>query len=229
MKTMIQYQNLDLELDKLNKQKENLEELKVIERMRNIVKNAQNNSLKLENDAVSLLKEYDNLKSTYNKQSKEIEKLTSADVSKMSREDINNTLMSINAISSELFMIERNLNICINNISKALRDFENNKKTAIVARTKHKEAKDEYTRKLNLLEPKIEKINQELKELEGSLNKELFAKYKAYKVDGIFPVFAKLQNDACGYCRMEIAKNKLDNLKNDNFIICEHCRKIIYR
>ena len=216
MKTMIQYQNLDLELDKLLKQKDNLEELKVIDRMKNIVKNAQNNSIKLE-------------EALYNKQSKEIEKLTSLDITKMTRDDISKNLISINVISSELFMIERNLNICINNISKALRDFENNKKTAIVARNKHKEAKDEYTRKIKLLEPKIEKINQELKALEGSVNKELFAKYKTYKIDGIFPVFTQLQNDACGYCRMEIAKNKLDNLKNDNFIICEHCRKIIYR
>ena len=181
MKTMIQYQNLDLELDKLNKQKENLEELKVIDRMKNIVKNAQNNSIKLENDAVALLNDYENLKKSYIKQSKEIEKLTKADVSSMSKDDIDKSLKTINAISSELFMIERNLNICINNISKSLRDFENNKKTAMVARGKHKEAKDEYTRKLNIIEPKIENLTKELKSLESSLDKGLFAKYKTYK------------------------------------------------
>ena len=131
MNNILKYQTLDLEMDRLIKQQNSYEELKVIERMKNIVKNAQNNSINLESEAEKLLSEYSKLKSDYDKQFKKINTLTHMDINKMTREEINNNLMSINSISSELFMIERNLNIVINNISKALRDFENNKKTAI--------------------------------------------------------------------------------------------------
>lgn len=229
MKNILKYQEIDIELDKLNRQKNAFEELKVIERMKNIVKNAQNNSIKLESDAEELLNEYNKLKEDYKKQHSAIEKLVAKNVEKMNADEVNNDLMTINSISSELFMIERNLNIVINKISQALRDFENNKKTAIMARNKHKEAKDSYTKKLEALEPKIQKLIQTLKELQPSLNSEIFNKYNSYKNDGIFPVFVALQGDACGYCRMEIPKNKLDNLKKDSFIICEHCRRVVYK
>ena len=41
MKNILKYQEIDMELDRLNRQKNAFEELKVIERMKNIVKNAQ--------------------------------------------------------------------------------------------------------------------------------------------------------------------------------------------
>ena len=229
MNNILKYQALDLEIDRLVKQQNSYEELKVIERMKNIVKNAQSNSFNLENEAEKLLAEYNKLKGEYDVQFNKIDKLTHMNVDKMAREEINEHLMAINSISSELFMIERNLNIVINNISKALRDFENNKKTAIMARNKHKEAKDEYSKKIAQVEPKINKLKDELKALEPSIDSKIFAKYNTCKNDGIFPVFTTLQNDACGYCRMEIPKNKLDNLKNDDYIVCEHCRRIIYK
>jgi len=126
-------------------------------------------------------------------------------------------------------MIERNLNIIITKISQALKDFETSKKQAMVARNKHKEAKDEYTKKISELEPKIANIEKELKTLESSLDKSLFQKYKSVKNDGIFPVYTRLKDDACGYCRMEIPKNKLDTLKTADSCICEHCRRIIFK
>ena len=229
MKNIIKYQEIDIELEKLKKKKNAFEELKVIERMKNIVKNAQNNSIKLESDAEELLSEYNRLKEAYKRQHTAIEKLVAKNVEKMNQEEVNTDLVAINSISSELFMIERNLNIVINKISQALRDFENNKKTAIMARNKHKEAKDSYTKKIEALEPKIQKLIQVLKELEPGLNHEIFTKYNSYKNDGIFPVFVNLNGDACGYCRMEIPKNKLDNLKKDSYIICEHCRRVVYK
>ena len=228
MNNILQYQAIDMDLEKLIRQKDNFEEIKLIEKMKSIVKNAQNNSIRLDNDAEKLLKEYNKLKDTYNKQFEEIQELTNKDVSKMSKEEINEYLVKINSISSELFMIEHSLNVVITKISNALKDFENNKKTALIARNKHKEAKEEYNNKIKSLEPKIAKYLQDLKALEPKQNPELFAKYKAYKNDGIFPVFVPLQNGACGYCRMELPKNKLDQLKKDNYIICEHCRRIIF-
>ncbi len=229
MQSMLQYQSIDMELDKLQKSKNNLEEVKVIDKMKNVVKSAQNNSIKLESDAEALLKEYNCLKDSYDKQHKEIQKLTKLDVNTMTRDDITDHLMKINSISSQLFMIERNLNHVITKISNSLKEFENNKKTAVIARNKHKEAKDSYLKKIDAIEPSIQKLAADLKKLESSIKPEIFAKYKAMKNDGIFPVYVRLQNDACGYCRMEIPKNKLDNLKGDNTITCEHCRRIIFR
>ncbi len=228
MNNILQYQAIDMELDKLIKQKNTFEEIELIEKMKGIVKNAQNNSIKLDSEAKKLLDEYNKLKVSYDKQLKAIQSLINQDVNSMDRDQITDNLVKINSISSELFMIERNLNIVITKISTALKEFENNKKTAVIAKNKYKDAKEEYSKKVKELEPVIAKKMQDLKSLESKQDPELFAKYKAYKNDGIFPVYTQLQNGACGYCRMELPKNKLDSLKNSNYIVCEHCRRIIF-
>lgn len=226
---MLQYQAIDLELEKLQKQKNNFEEVKVLDKMKNIVKEAQGKSIQIESEAGSLLQEYNTLKAQYDKQIKEIQKLTNVELSTLNRSDIGERLTKVNSISSELFMIERNLNIIITKISKALKDFETSKKQAMVARNKHKEVKDEYTKKISEIEPKIAKLEKDLKAMESTLDNALFSKYKAIKNDGIFPVYTRLKDDACGYCRMEIPKNKLDSLKNADSTICEHCRRVIIK
>ena len=70
MNNILQYQAIDMELDKLIKQKNTFEEIELIEKMKGIVKNAQNNSIKLDSEAKKLLDEYNKLKVSYDKQLK---------------------------------------------------------------------------------------------------------------------------------------------------------------
>ncbi len=229
MRNILDYQNIDVELDRVIRQKDNFEELAVIEKMKNIVKNAQNNSVKLEDEAEQYLKEYDALKESYDKVNKEINKLTHMDLTNLTKDKSGKILSDINSLSSQLFMIERNLNGVINNISRALRDFEANKKNAVVARTKHKEAKDAYTAKVAKLEPTIAKLTADLHAMERDIKPETLAKYRAIKNDGVFPVYTTIQDGSCGYCRMELPKSKIDLLKNTDTIVCDHCHRIILK
>ena len=105
MNNILQYQAIDMELDKLIKQKNTFEEIELIEKMKGIVKNAQNNSIKLDSEAKKLLDEYNKLKVSYDKQLKAIQSLINQDVNSMDRDQITDNLVKINSISSELFMI----------------------------------------------------------------------------------------------------------------------------
>ncbi len=232
MKEIIEYQRLDAQIFKLEREKNNLEEKNVMNKMIAFVKDAQNKSVALENEGKGLLNEYNNLKSEYNSLSKDIQKLINEKISdKESIDDIDASLVQANTLSSKLFMVERNINIIITKIRDLLKGFEQTKNNAIKARAKHKEAKENYSNKVSEIEPKIEELKKQQKILEKSINPDVFEKYKVIKNDGIFPVFVKVKmigtSILCGGCGMEVPKGKADVLKNNKYIQCEQCRRII--
>ena len=76
--------------------------------------------------------------------------------------------------------------------------------------------------------PKVKEIEQKLKALEPSLDKDLYAKYKASKADKIFPVYVPFAGGHCSGCRVEIPTSKVNKLKTEGKIICEGCHRVIY-
>ena len=224
MEKILQYQKIDGEIQKLIRESNNSEEKVVMNKMIAFVKEAQNKSGVLETKAAGLVDEYKSLKKEYDGINKRVEKVVSNKVIN----DYKNTFSEINTLSSELFMVERNLNIVINKAKELLKEFEYTKNNVIKARAKHKESKDKYEAKLNAINPKIDHLKKEMAALEKDINSKYLEKYKSIKNDNIFPVFVSLNGNVCSGCRMEIASGKLNKLSSENFITCEHCGRVIY-
>lgn len=229
MNKLLEYQKLDVQKSKIEKELQNSEEKNIMSKMINYVKEASNKSAKFENDAKGYIDEYVKLKSDYEKNQKIVEKLTNLSGASLSMEQVDESLVSLNSISSEMFMIERKLNILITKVKELLKEFENAKQTALKARAKHKECKEKFDKKVSMLQPKIDEIVSSLEKMEKDINKEDFAKYKQLKNDNIFPVFVPINEKVCSACRMEIPSAKLDKLKNEKYIVCEQCRRLIYK
>lgn len=229
MNKLLEYQRLDVQKSKIEKELQNSEEKNVMAKMISYVKEASNKSAKFENDAKGYIDEYNKLKSDYEKNQKLVEKLTKLSANSISMEEVDESLVSLNSISSEMFMIERKLNILITKVKELLKNFESAKQTALKARAKHKESKEKYDKKASMLQPKIDELTETLSKMEKDLNKEDFAKYKQLKNDNIFPVFVPLNEKVCSACRMEVPSAKFDKLKNEKYIVCEQCRRLIYK
>lgn len=229
MKTILQYQKVDMELKKLMRSVNSSEEKEVMNKMMAYVKEAQNVSNGLENKAVKVLEEYQNLKKNYDDKVKKIQDLTSKTDYK-SEEDFKTAFAQINTLSSDLYMLERNLNIFINKAKQLLKDFEITKNNVIKARGKFKTSKENYEKSVSAVEPKIEELKSQLKALEKTCNPALLEKYKTMKNDHIFPVFVPLLDGKnCAGCRMEMASSKLNKLSTEPYIVCEHCGRLIFK
>ena len=223
---MLQYQKLDMELKKIQRSINSSEEKEVMNKMISYVKEAQNVSNVIENKASKLVNDYFNLKKSYDNNVKKVEKLTSS--MPKNEEELKSAYAQINSLSSELFMIERNLNIVINKAKETLKEFEVTKNNVIKARSKHKTSKENYEKLLKDTEPKINEIKAKMKAMEKDINPSLFEKYKSMKNDNIFPVFVPLlDGKTCYGCRMEVASSKLNKLQSEPFIHCEHCGRLI--
>ncbi len=228
MSNILEYQKLDIELNKLKKSNLNSAEKNNMNKLKGYIVDAHDKGMNLENNAKSLLEDYENLKNQYNINFKKVQNLISKDLNQIKLDEIDELLSTINALSSELFLLERNINIIITKIKNSLKDFEITKNNIIKARTKYNEFKNSYEKGLKDIEPKIKMIESKMKELEKTIEPNLLSKYKSIKADKIFPVYVSFDNGHCSGCRVEIPTARVNKLKQEGTIVCEQCHRIIY-
>lgn len=228
MNKILEYQKLDFELNKLKKSNLNSVEKSNMNKLKGYIVEAHDKGMKLENDANSLLEDYSNLKKQYEANFQKIQKLTNTNLSTVELDDVDGMLSTINSLSSELFLLERNINIIITKIKNSLKDFEVTKNNMIKARSKYNEFKAAYEKSMKLVEPKIKEVEDKMKALESEIEPSLLSKYKTMKADKIFPVYVAFDNGHCSGCRVEIPTAKANKLKTEGTIICEQCHRIIY-
>lgn len=229
MNNMLEYQKLDGKLIRLQRECDSLTEKETMNKMISFVKDAQNKSLQLEGVSEKLIKEYNVLKEEYDKNFEVIQQIVKVDTSNLDSDAVQENLKKVNFLSSQLFMIERNINILITKINERLKEFEVTKNNALKARARHKEAKEVYDKKVCELQPEIDKLKSELAKAESKVDKSLFTRYTTIKNDGIFPVYVPLKDKLCGGCRMELPSYIVNKLVGEGFIVCEHCRRLIYK
>ena len=227
MKQMLEYQKLDIELNKLKKSNANSVERSNMAKLKEYIIDAQDKGMKLESGAKDLLNDYTKLRKQYEANCDKVQKLTKTDLTKVSIEEVDEILSTINSLSSELFLLERNINIIITKIKESLKDFDTAKQNIIKAKQKYKIFKDKYEEDVKSVLPKVKEIEDKMAAMEKSINPELLSKYKAVKADKIFPVFVPFNNGHCSGCRVEIPTSKANKLKTDGTIVCE-CHRIIY-
>lgn len=227
MKKMLEYQKLDMELNKLKKSNANSVEKSNMAKLKEYIIDAQDKGMKIEADAKDLLSDYDKLKKQYDANYEKVQKLTNTDLSKVAIDEVDGLLSNINSLSSELFLLERNINIIITKIKESLKNFDATKKSIISYKQKYNIFKEKYEQNIKSSMPRVKEIEEKMQEMEKTLDPELFAKYKAIKADKVFPVFVPFADGHCSGCRVEIPTAKANKLKADKMIVCE-CHRIVY-
>lgn len=227
MKNILEYQELDKELNKLKRANVNSVERNNMAKLKEYIVEAQEKGMKLEAGAKDLLNEYSKLKKQYDANFEKVQKLTATDLNSITIDDVDNILATTNSLSSELFQLERSINGIIIKIKESLKSFEVAKQNIIKAKQKYNIFKTKYEQDVKASMPRIKEIETRMAELEKVLNPDLFAKYKALKAEKIFPVFVPMVGGHCQGCRVEIPTAKANKLKTEKTIVCE-CHRIIY-
>lgn len=112
---------------------------------------------------------------------------------------------------------------------------DNTEKAVKDARAKMLEGKAEFDKlktvhdaELAKATPELERLNEEVKALEPSLDPALLAKYKQIKKNRVNPV-ALVENNQCQGCNMSLPSLTLSKLKEQKELVeCENCGRILY-
>ena len=225
---ILEYQELDRELIKLEKELAGSEAKKTVNTMVQYVKDAQNKSVTLENEAKDLMADYDNLNKAFEENFKKAQILSKKEVESLSEEDLKVFLSQTNAINNNLSIIERKLYSQSQKIEEILKNFEDTRNGIMKARKLHSESKEAYQKISEEKEPEIAKFKKQLESKEKGIDKKIMEKYKSMRQDRIFPIFVPINNTSCGACGMQIPSFKLTTLKTEGFMDCEYCRRLIY-
>lgn len=228
MNKTLEYQKLDMELNKLKRSTLNSEDKTNMMKLKGYIVDTHNKGMQLEKDGKALLNDYSNLKANYEKNYEKVQNLINTKIEKVELADVDGVLSTINSLSSELFLLERNINIIISKIKSSLKDFETTKNNIIKAKRRYSEVKVNYEQQVKNISPKLKEIEDKMKNMEKELKPELLRQYKTIKSDKIFPVFVSFKDGNCSGCRVELPTAKVNKLKNDGTIVCEQCHRIIY-
>ena len=228
LKNILDYQKKDAELLKLERQLNASENKKIFTQMVSVVKETQNQSTNLENQAKEIVEGFNSLKKSYEDNIKSANVLAGKKIDAMSIEDLETVEKLSQTILNNLSILEKKLLSQAERVREILANFDQTKKKYNIAKEKYNKHKELYEQEAKKLEPLIFEKEKEVKALEANLNQALLAKYKQKRQEKIHTIFVPCIDKMCGGCSMELPLASLSTLKKNGILECEHCRRIIY-
>ena len=225
---ILEYQNLDSELFKIEKSLRENEDKKTATQMQSNAKIAQERSFKLNEKASELAKECENTKKQFEIQKNKMNEIFAKDIDKLSAEEVDKLMQLKDKLSQNLSILERNFAKLAENMNALLSDFNKTKNAFQMAKEQYAVSKQNYDKKIEEAEPKKQEIAKKLASLEKGIDGKIIEAYKKRRNENIFPVVVGLAGNCCGGCRVELSMANLSKLKEEKILTCEHCHRIIY-
>lgn len=228
IQTLLQYQDVDRDLRKIELEIANSEERKKASTAKNFLLESEENAGKIDRRAEELINIYKKAKDNF-------------DGSLMLINEYDNTIRTLKS-EDELSYLAKKVNQVLDNIKNlerditaVLKDMEDVSKSFSEFRNKYNAAKKDYVEnkeKLDKLKSEkagaMEIIKKKLEELAKKIDPKILEKYNRKRGDRIFPVLVPARSNMCGGCSMEISLKGMSKLNEEKIIECENCRRLIY-
>jgi len=228
MEKILEYQKIDGELWKLEKQLKTANSKKIMEQSISFVEQSKDELMELDKEAMQSTKDYNDLIQICETNINNVEVLTKQGAQEADPQKIKKILEQCGFVSKNLAIIEKKISNLQQKIDNAMEKFLKTTKQMNQAKNYYSKAKEDYTQLNTKMLPEINEIKSKLTKCEKGIDKALLEKYHKARKDRIYPVFVPLLDKSCGGCRMELSVSSLDKLKANKVIECEQCRRIIY-
>ena len=226
LKEMIEYQKLDGQIRKLELELKNSEERKNASKMQDYLKDSQAKLAKVEETSEKLVVLYKKAQAAYNDFMDKLDKLVKEGLGENAKE-VTQRLEKANAFNSAVVKLEKDLESLQASIVKVNNEFDLIMKNSKTAKANFEVYKNRFNELKAKKDPEIAQLKARCDKISVGLDAELLARYKR-KADSKYPVFVPEKDGRCGGCRMEISGSKLKSLKENGYIECENCGRIIY-
>ncbi len=229
LKEILMYQQKDANLVKINKDLQNSQEKREVNKLVEQVKQAQNKLVSLENQAATLTAEFEKLKQTFQKKSKIISDLKSGDTSSMNQAQLLEVEAEIKKEISTLLNLSKEIKNLSTKINQTVSAFEKTKTQGVESKAKYKEVLNKFNALEDNEKSKQDKIRAEMEDLKKKINPKIMARYLELRDDHKFPILVPLNNNCCAICSTPLANARLDLLNKEGIVECENCHRIIYQ
>lgn len=227
---ILEYQNLDTQIKKLEEALENSADQKAMNSLKKVVQETKNISASLEKEAEKTITEFNKMQKNYNDAKNALERLEKSQDNEYTEQQCAECVKQLNNIANFLASLEKVMRQTAEKVNSILTEYETAKQNYEVAKNKHALHKQNLEKLKEKTLPQLETLQENLAKLESGLEDKFIKKYKTKRQDKIFPVVVPLRGNACGGCGMELPSAQIEKLKKDGFLECENerCHRIIY-
>ena len=226
MKNMIKYQDLDLEIVRLENELNQNGDRKNAIKAQQSLKDYQTKLLELNEKTKRLFDEFESYKKVFNQMVDNME-VVNKNLSQKDEKKIDGLIDANDAITNNLMRLEKKISSIVAECSAVQNEYNNIMKNARATKTSLQKYKESFGSAKAETEKKIAEIRAEMDNLSKSVDAKLLAKYKQKRTEKTNVFVAEIAGK-CGGCRMEISSAKKSKLKDEGMIECENCGRIIY-
>ena len=228
MQEIIKYQEIDINIKKLEAELRSSANRKNAADMQQYLKDSQVKLVSLDENAKALSDQYNKAVAVYNDFVTKLENLI-AEVDKASGDKIASLNALIEKFSADATKLDNHISSLQGRMNAIARDVDAIMNNAKKAKRNLEIYRSEYTKEKEKIEPELNKLKAELEKQKSKVSANLLAKYNT-KADGkILDIFVPEINGRCKGCRMEISAGKMSALLSEGIIECENCGRFIYK
>jgi len=228
---MLQYQSLDGELSRIEKELRKNEFYVKRKQYKALRQECEENIAKLDGKAGELRVQLANAKQSLDKITAVIEEHSKEIVDIEDKDELNYMNKKLNEQLESLGLVEKDIKRILREGEEIAKSFEeiNAKLPKIIAG--YNKCNEEFAKAAEAQKPRVNELKVKQAELKKVIEPSLYEVYRKISDGQIHPVFVPLRDGCrCGGCQMEMPKAVVDaHMANKDYMRCEHCGRVIYK
>lgn len=227
MKEILQYQDIDLKIKKIENDIANSEAKKNATDMQNMLRALQEKLQSLEEQAASVNEKYKKIEAGMLEANKKLEQIK-AKAEKVNGSNAQTLVEVVNQMKGIMQTYDKEASALSRNAESLSKDLENVMKNAKTAKKNLLYYREQYEALRNSKAGELKELKAKLAAEEKKVDPKLLARYTAKATGKNTKVVVPLENGRCGGCKMEVAASGLAKLQKEKVMECENCGRIIY-
>ena len=228
LQAILNYQEIDKKLYKLERELAGCEERKEYVKYKKFLETAPEKLDALEVKATSLKSEVAKLAQRYEQTEEMLKDFDNLDELVTSGADISFYKKNVQSILEQVKKIKADMATLAASIKAVDGEYQKLKKQVISAQKQYGEAAEKYKAVKASREAERKEIEAELSKVVGAVPEKLMEVYQTKRKERIFPVVGELNANRCPFCSMEPPLAAISKLTGGATIECDHCHRLIF-
>lgn len=227
---LLQYQEKDSELLKIEQELSNSEERKKYVQTQSYLKKASEKLDKLEAQSQGIIVRIEALKAQYAEVSETLKDFDNLeDLVEGEGSNLTFYKRNITQVIEQLKTLKAEINGLVAVAKDVTEEYQSLKQKVIKAQAQYPELRTAYQNLKNEKQGEMDAITAELAKLSKGLDEAILKKYQAKRSERIFPILCVIKADRCSKCGMELSIADKEKVTAGKLVECEHCHRLLYK
>ena len=228
LQAILQYQETDAKLYKLEREIAGCDERKEYVKFKKFLESAPEKLDALETKATALQSEAAELTQKCIRTEESLNDFENLDELVTGGADIAFYKKKAQAVADQLKKLKADLTALMANIKATDEEYKKLKKQVLSAQKQYADATEKYNAVKAARDPERKELEETLSKLEKAVPAEMLEVYRTKRKEKIFPVVGEMVGTRCPFCSMEPPLAARNKLTGGASIECDNCHRIIF-